>query len=366
MRALLGFCTLGCRKTQRETILSNLGWSESSQDAADDEAGQVTIFAEPQDQQEPRPHLETRKGEALARIWHRFNTPDPSDEQQPESSASTVRQPSVDHVGGVRLLIKEMQNDPELADALRAHLAASLRRIAKDYVERPLNRPALEDPQQPLFRADHYEEAPSRTSSSRQVRQAVLSLQAKQTDLVSSLQEIENIIRSLQLSQLKITVVLDVTSPDTPAMNSAIIRSSVEVVDSLERLRKTARKVSKSAQLLREDTSEFSGRVEVSNEFSRYTKELREATRQLLQSTEKLGDEVQRMVEDRLASDREESKRGNFLRLGEMLYFGPRLQHSDFDPSLQTAFGSAGDLLTSSLLSVWQWSEKPQDVASSA
>ena len=346
--------------------MSNLGWSDSSQDAADDEAGQVTILAESQDQQDPRPHLETRKGEALARIWHRFNTPDSSDEQQPESSASTVRQPSVDHVGGVRLLIKEMQNDPELADTLRVALAASLRRVAKDYVERPLNRPALEDPQQPLFRADHYEEAPSRTSSSRQVRQAVLSLQAKQTDLVSSLQEIENIIRSLQLSQLKITVVLDVMSPDRPAMNSAIIRSSIEVVDSLERLRKTARKVSKNAELLREDASEYSGRVEVSDKFSRYAKELREATRQLLQSTEKLGDEVQRMVKDRLASDREESKSGNFLRLGEMLYMGPRLQHSDLDPSLQTAFGSAGDLLTRSLLSVWQSSEKPQDVASSA
>ena len=346
--------------------MSILGRSDSSQDSGDAEAGQVTFFLGSQDQQDARLHLEARKGQALARIWHRFNTPDPSDEQQPEFSASTVRQPRVDHVGGMRLLIKEMQNDPELADTLRVALAASLRRAAKDYVERPLNRPALKDPQQPLFGADDYEEAPSQTSSSRQVRQAVLSLQANQSDLVSSLQEIENIIRSLQLSQLKVTVALDVTSPDTPAMSSAIIHSSVEVVDSLERLRKVTRDVSKNAELLREETGEYSGRVELLNEVSRNAKELREATRQLLQSTEKLGYEAQRIVEDRLASDREESKSSDFLGIGEMLDFGPRLQHSEFDASLQTAFGSAGDLLTRSLLRVWQSSEEPQDVASSA
>ena len=72
------------------------------------------------------------------------------------------------------------------------------------------------------------------------------------------------------------------------------------------------------------------------------------------------------MVEVRLASDREEPKRSNFLRVGEMLYLGPRLKHSDLDPSLQPAFGSAGDLLTGSLLNVWQSNVKLQDTASTA
>ena len=259
-----------------------------------------------------------------------------------------------------------MQNDPELADNLRVDLAASLRRIAKDHVQRPLNGPSIEDPQQALFRAAHYEEGPFAVSSSRQVRQAMFSLQARQTDLVSSVQEIEHIIRSLQLSQLTITVVLDVTSPDRPAMNSAVVRSSIEVVDSLERLRKTARKVSKCAELFRDDTREFSGHIEVSETFSRCVKELREATCQLLRSTKKLEDEVQFMVEARLANNRKKSTRGNFLRLGEMLQLGPRLQDSDLDPSITTAFRSSGNLLTNSLLSLWQSSAQSQDFASSA
>ena len=126
--------------------MSNLGWSDSSQTAADDETGQVTISVVSQDQQDPHPHLDTRKSQALARIWHRFNNPGSTDEHLPDSSADAAWQPSVDHVGGVRLLIKEKQNDPELADTLSADVAKSLRRIAKDHFERPLNRPALENP----------------------------------------------------------------------------------------------------------------------------------------------------------------------------------------------------------------------------
>ena len=341
------------------------GWSDSSQDAGDDETGQATMSPVWQDQQTPRPHLEVRKGQALARIWHRFNGPDPSDDQQPESSARPTRQPCADHGGGVRLLIEEMQNDPELGDALRASLAASIRRVAKDYVQRPLRNPDLKASQQQLFGTDHYDEAPNQAPRSRQMKQAVLSLRARHADLVSSLQEIEDIIRSLQLSQLKVAVVFDVTSPDTPATRDAFIRNLVGDFDSLERLRKVTREISRNAERFREETREFSGRAELSDEVPRIAEQLRDATRQLSHSTEKLRNQAQRIVEDRLASDREESNGGVFLSIGEMLDLGPRLKYSEFDPSLQTAFGSAGDLLTRSLLGVWQSSEAPQDISSS-
>ena len=292
---------------------------------------------------------EARKAQALTRIWHRLNEPDSSGHQQPEASASPVRHPCADHAGGIRLLVEEMQKDPEVADALRADLAASLREVAKAHVQRTLSEHDLDDAQQQrLFGTDQHNEALSRASHTLQVRDAVHSLQAGQSDITSRLQDVDELLRTLQLSQLKAAVVRCVTSPEESARRGDIVRNSVDVADSLEKLREATRELSRSAEMFRVATREVTGRAEVARELSRSAEMFRVATRELSHCTEKLRTQVQRIIEDHISSDRDESNSGFFLNLGEMLYLGPRLQHSEFDPGLQNAFGSAGDLLTRS------------------
>ena len=84
---------------------------------------------------------------------------------------------------------------------------------------------------------DQYNEALSRASHTLWVREAAHSLQARQSDLTSRLQDAEELLRTLQLSQLKATVVLSVTSPDESDRRGATVRNSVDVADSLEKLR---------------------------------------------------------------------------------------------------------------------------------
>ena len=245
----------------REKVLGIRGRSGSTPESAgDDRTGRSAMRWGPKDHQERLPHLEARKAQVLARVLHRLNEPDSSGQQQPEASASSVRHPCAHHAGGIRLLVEEMQKDPEVADALRADLAASLREVAKAHVQSTLSKHDLDDAQQhQLFSTDQYNEALSRASHTLWVREAAHSLQARQSDLTSRFQDAEELLRTLQLSQLKATVVLSVTSPDESDQRGATVRNSVDVADSLEKLREATRELSRSAEILREATREFHG-----------------------------------------------------------------------------------------------------------
>ena len=312
-----------------------------------------------ENQQEGLRHVKARKAEALARIWHVLNEPDSSSNQQPESSASSARHPRADPARGIRLLVEEMQRDPEVADALRADLAASLRKVALAQVQSTMSSHSPDEAQQQrLFGTDQYAEAPDQASRSTWLQDAVRSLQGEESDLTSRLQAAEDILHTLQRSHLKAAVVLCVTSPDRPPGGNAIVHDSVDVADSLAKLREAARELSRSVEMRRGRTHEVTGWVDATREFSSGTAKLRQATHELSHCTAKLRIEVQRLVENHLADDQNKSYGGFFLSLGEMLDLRPRLQYSDFDPGLQSAFGMTGDFLTRSLLSVWQSSQE--------
>lgn len=318
--------------------MSILGWSGSAQDARDDTDEAMTL-PEAEDKRVSLRHLEARKAQALERIMRQFVNHDPSEEDQPGSGTVTARPPNADLVGGMRSLIEEMLTDPELGDALRVDLAATLRVIVQDSARRPpLSDPDLGSDQQRLFGTDQYDEAPEQVPYSHRMRQVLLSLKSTHSDLASILQEVEELIHSLQLTQLNTAVVLYVTNAKARADNNEIIRRSVEVADSLGTIRRLARQIYKDLDLLRGEPYEF--RRSVDN--------LREATDQLILSTESYRNRVQQIVEDRLASDPEELRNSFLLNIGEMLNLGPRLAHSQFQPSMQRAFGSTGDLLTRS------------------
>ena len=297
-------------------------------------------------EQERLRRLEARRAQALTRVLRRMNRPESSDREPRVGTTSATGHLRADRsAGAIRLLMQEMQKDPELADALMADLAASLHRVARDRMQRTLRDRVLADTQQQqLFGTGQYDET-SQVSHALQLRQAVVSLQSRHTDLVSMLREVEDLLHTLQLSQLKAAVVLSVTSPVGPAGSSAIVRNSVDVADSLEKLREATSELSRSAETWREATHEMV------RELSRSTEKFREATRELSRSTERLRTQVQQMVDDRLAGDRDKPESGLFFSLGEMIDLGPRLQHSTFDPGLQNAFRTTGNLLSCSLLS---------------
>ena len=298
-----------------------------------------------ENQQEGLRHVKARKAEALARIWHVLNEPDSSSNQQPESSASSARHPRADPARVIRLLVEEMQKDPEVADTLRADLAAALRRVASAQVQSTVSSHSPDEAQQPqLFGTGQYHEEPG------QVR----SLQAEESDLPLRLQAVEDILHTLQLSHLRAAAVLCVASP---TRDDAIIHNSVDVADSLERLRKATHELSKSLEMRRGASHDDTVWVDPTGEISNGTAKLRQTAHELSQCTAKLRTEVQRIVEVRLAGDHKKSYSGFLLSLGEMLDLRPRLQYSDFDPGLQSAFGMTGDFLTRSLLSVWQSSQ---------
>ena len=313
------------------------------------------MLLESEGQQASQSHLEARKAQALKRILHRFVNPDPSEDQQPESVTVTAMPPHADLVGGMRSLIEEMLNDPEFGDALRVDLAAKLREIAQDYTIRSrLSDPGLGSDQQRLFGTDQSFEASDQMPQSQRVRQVLMSLKTTNSDLAAKLQDVEEFIRSIQLTQLNSAVVLYVTSPEARTDNGAIIRSSVAVADSLGTIRHLARHISRDLELLRREPHELLKSVE----------NLREATHQLTVRAEEYRQRVRQVVEDRLARDAEESRNSVFVNIGEMLNLGTRLAQSEFDPSLQRAFGSTGDLLTRSYLSCRYSNEEQQNVSS--
>jgi hypothetical protein len=267
----------------------------------------------------------------------------------------------------MRLLVEEMQKDPEVADAIRADLAAALSAAAQAHVRSTMGDHNVDDgQQQQLFGADQYNQVPSVMSYALRMREAVASLEASHADSVSRLQHIEDLLSRLQLSQLQAAVVLSVTSPAHLSDSGAVIRVSVDVADSLEKMREATRQLSQSAEVLRETTHEVGEQVAAVHEFSGTAARLREATLELSRCTERLHVQVQRVVEDRLASAHHEPIGGFYSRFGEMLNLGPRLHHSEFDPGVRDAFRSTGDLLSRSLLSIWQSNEsrKPAPIDS--
>lgn len=297
-------------------------------------------------EQERLRRLQARRVHALERVLRRMNGPESSGHQTRVGTASATGHLRPDHAAAaIRLLLQEMEKDPELADALRADLATSLQRAARDRMQRTLSSCVLVDtPQRQLFGTDEYDET-SQVSHARQLRQVAVSLQSRHTGHVSMLREVENLLHALQLSQLKAAAVLSVTSPVGPAGSSAVVRNSVDVADSLEKLREATNELSRSAEMWRAATHQ------ATRELSRSTEKLREAMRELSRSSERLRAQVQQMIDDRLAGDRDKPESGLFFSLGDMIDLGPRLQNSTFDPSLQNAFRSAGSLLTCALLS---------------
>ena len=334
----------------------------TSQDAGDDHAGRAAAH---EARQERLRQLEARRARALERIWRRISETESSGRQHPMGTTRSTRHLRPDDAGtAIRSLVQEMQKDPELADALREDLVASLHRAARDRMERTLSDRGLVDAQHQLFGTDQYDKT-SQVSHALWLQQALASLQSGHSDLVSMLLEVQDLLHTLQLSQLKAAVVLSVTSLDGPAGSSAIVRNSVDVADSLEKFREVTSELAKSAEIFQEATRELTGRVEAARELSRSTSKLREATRELSRSTERLRIEVQHMVDDRLAGDRNKLNSGFLFHLGEMFDLRPRLQHPAFDPGLENAFRSVGDLLTCSLLSAWQENEARHTVSRS-
>ena len=257
----------------------------------------------------------------------------------------------------MRSLIEEMLIDPELGDALRIDLAATLREIADGYIRRPpRSGPDPGSEQARRFGADQFDEVSEHMSHSQRLRQVLLTLEAADSDPAANLQVVEDLIPSIQLAQLSYALVLYVTSPEARADDSAIVRGLIEIADSLGTLQELAHNVSRDLEL----------RPVEPHEYRRSVENLREATNQLTQSAKRYRNKVQQINEDRLIGDRAEARRSFFLNVGEMLDLGPRLADSEFDPSLHTAFGTAGDLLTHSFVSCRRSIEEHQGVPSPA
>ena len=334
------------------------GWSRSSpQDAGGDRARRAATPWQPGDHEASPAHVEARKAQALARIWQELNEPHPPGREQQGSDASRLQHAPADNARGIRSLFEEMQKDPEVGGAIRADLIASLRKIAQAHVEREESDDDLKDSQQQLFGTDQYDDARSVTLRTLRERAESLSRGARQADFIARLHDAEHFLGELHLSQLHAAVVLAVTSPDRLGDGGAIVRNSVDVADSLEKLQEATRELSESAVAFQETIREVGTRVDAANEFSQSATKLREATRELSRSTDRLRIQLQRIVENRLVSDRGDPGGGFFLGIGEMIDTGPRLQQAAYDPGLQNAFESTGDLLTRSLLGIWQSSD---------
>lgn len=331
------------------------GSSRSSpQDAGDDRAWRTAAPRQPEDQEAGPAHVEAKKAQALVRIWRELNEAQSSAREQQGSDASRPGQSRADTARAIRSLVEEMQKDPEVADAIRADLVASLRVVAEAHVQRRVSDDDLEDPQQQLFGTDRFDGAPRPTPRTPSARAALLSRGARQPDFIARLHDAEDFLGDLHLSQLQVAAVLAVTLRDRLGDGGDVVRHSVDVADSLEKLREATHELSKSAEVLQETMCEVGTRVAAGNELYRSAAKFQEATGELSRCTEKLRIQLQRIVDNRLVSDHGDPNVGFFMSVGEMIDTGPRLRHSVYDPGLQNAFEATGDLLTRSLLSIWR------------
>jgi len=326
----------------------------SPQDARDDRDRRATASRQPEDREASPADVEAKKAHALVRIWRELNDTQSAARGQQGSDAGRPGQARADTARAIRSLVEEMQKDPEVADAIRADLVAALRTVAEAHVERRVSDDDLDDPQRQLFGTDRFDEVQRPTPRARSARTVLLARRAEQPDSISRLRDAEDFLGDLHLSQLQAAAVLAVTIPDRLGDGGIVVSYSVDVADSLEKLREATHELSKSAEILQTTMCEVEARVIAGNELYRNAAKLREAARELSRCTERLRIQLQQIVEDRLVSNRSDLNVGFFMSIGEMIDTGPRLRNSGYDPGLKKAFEATGDLLTRSLLDIWR------------
>jgi len=256
--------------------LSILGWSRLTPDPGSDPTHRTASFRKESGGEAPS-NPESRKAEALTRIWNGFNERDPSGERS-ESGTGSVAHPWADHARSIRLLVEQVRKDTQASTALRADLAASLRSVTAAYFPQPLSDP---DPngarEQQLFWACRYAWARQQASHAVRTEMAVRRLRTKQLDLSSKLQDAATLLRQLQLSHLKAALVFSVRDPDGPVCSDTI-EVYTQIADSLGEIADLLESIGG----LSEPDKTPRGRVEIARELS---ERMRTATHKLSRST---------------------------------------------------------------------------------
>ena len=241
----------------------------------------------------------------------------------------------------MRLVVREMLSDSKAADAMKPYLVPS----PEDWAEK------LREWQQ---EGSDQDAAASILAKAHWMTQATPE---EQLDALSRRQEVEKILRALELSHLSTAFALSVASHDRPSeAAAAVARRSVDVADALERIRETTSRLLKGA----ETTSTLAQTVEAKS-----IADLREAADALSQRTEELRDLVQQMLKDRRSGESgadflSEPLRPLYARLADMLVLTPRLGPAEFDPSVSATFETAGSVMADALLGSWASDESQE------
>ena len=261
--------------------------------------------------------------------------PQPGSEQQAEPE---------DRDAGLELLLSwlrrqfhdsgyETLNDPGLADAMKQILGRSLADWAEVLGERVQDGQGREAESVNLAKA----------------RRLARSTLVEQMDVLSRRQEVEAILRTLELSNLRKALALSVARRDRSSeVAAAAARRSVEVAEALERIRETTGRLLESAAASQEATR-------LATVEAKRIAELRETVDALSRHTEELRRLVQQIRKDRLSGDGDvgflgEPHRSLSACLADMLVLTPRPEPAEFDPSASAAFGATGNAMAGALL----------------
>ena len=279
------------------------------------------------------------------RIWNGFGEPDSSGPEPSDSADGSVGYRLANHARGIRLLVEEMQQDTKVSAQLRADLAASLRSEAAALAQRSASASERDGAsEQQLVRECDYRSL-RRWSHSARTKQAVDHLTAKRSDPSVRLRETETFLLELQLSHLRAALAVSVQTSARPSRCDAVVRSLIQVADSLG---ETARILRSAREQARLPTTAGSG-VDGFREFSQ---RLSEATHEWSRTTAELRNSLGCLVEDPSTAEPHKSTRDLYSSFGGMLDLAPRLQQSRFDPTPEGAFRSVRELLSRPLLTV--------------
>ena len=336
--------------------MSMPGWPRATPSGpGNDRAGRAARVKTRRSRREVPPDLESEKIQTLRRIWNGFDDHDWFNLESPEPGTDSAIYRWAHHARGIRLLVEEMQKDTEVSAALRAELAASLRSVAGALVQQPPSDPGLDDArEQQQYGACDYLSARQHVSYAVRAELATSRLRAEKSDLPSMLRGVETLLHELQLSHLKAAVALSVQSPDLPVASGALVANFVQVADRLHEVADISRFMRKRF----EQPITTKGHAEAARKLSEM---LLEATRRSSRSTAELRRRLRRLVEDRLADDRDQSAGDLYSSFGGMLDLRPWLQQSVFDPDMASGFRSVGDHLTRSLITVWGSSDEREN-----
>ena len=299
--------------------------------------GQKSETPQPGSEQQTAPEeaaedLDARTEQALSRIHDKL------------SVVAGERQPTV----AMRLVVKEMLADPEVADAMKARL------------------PSFDDLAAALGKYAHYgrDHSAAVTAALAKARGMTRSgLEEKQDALWRHLEEI---LSALELSHLKTAFALSVVSRDRSSESTAAVaQNSIDIADTLESIRETTSRLVEGVEAPREATHVLAEAVEAKSlaEMREKMHALTEAAAELRETVAALARRVeeQRPLVRQILNDRrlvsaagvdflDEPRRPFSAHLADMLVLTSRLEPAEFDPSVPAAFEAAGNALARALL----------------